>query len=81
MLIPYSCMTTKKLVTYPIDSKWKWYYNSKYDTLIVYIDRHSIIEGIIIRDTEVRTDTTVYGRVNPVFLYPIKENIQEELDQ
>lgn len=82
LLIPYSCMTTKDLMNnYPVNSKWKWYYNSKYDTVIVYIDHYSFIEGIIIRDTEVRTDTTIYGKVNPVFLHPIKENTQEERDQ
>jgi len=69
LLLPYSCVTLKKTNKYPINSAW--YYDDGDHRIIVYIDRISIIEGILIRDTKVRNDSMVFGRVNRKYLYPI----------
>lgn len=66
LFLPYSCVTLKQSNQYPINSAW--YYNDGEHEMIVYIDRISIIEGIIIRDTKVRNDTTIFGRVSKKIL-------------
>lgn len=57
---------------YPVGSAWIYYYNTKTDSSIVYIDHIDLIQGIVIRNTEFRNDTTIIGYTHSAFLYPIK---------
>lgn len=80
ILVPYSCVTQKFIAKYPVNSKCL-YYDGVNDSTIIYIDHYSLIEGVYVRDTEFKNDTTIVGWTLHKNILPIKENIKVELDQ
>jgi hypothetical protein len=68
ILLFTSCQVAMK-TTYPKNSVW-WYYDGVNDSTKVYINHYSLIEGIIVRDTQMLNDSSIIGSVKKYQLFP-----------